>query len=101
MRKGISLPLETVVLLILSAIVLGSLLSFFLGAFTPAQTGTELLRKQTTICQGIASAGCLDAPVATQQKINEVCGRPETPSCSGSPDTQECVRTCCRIFCGG
>jgi hypothetical protein len=105
--KGMSLPLETVVLLILSAIVLAALLGFFLGAFTPSQTEADLTRQQVSVCQEIASAGCLGNPaetIATNKLVDKVC-KPDRSACqkpsglSTVETAKACIRSCCRIFC--
>jgi hypothetical protein len=104
-RKGMSLPLETVVLLILSAIVLGALLAFFLSAFTPSQRETDIMRQQMAICQEIQAKGCLSAPQELIGKLQaqKVCTLPgksdSRPACSGAT-AEDCVKSCCRIFCG-
>jgi hypothetical protein len=105
--KGMSLPLETVVLLILAAVVLAALLGFFLGTFTPAQSKIDILKKQSSLCQQIFSADpACDASkpgvAALANKLkSEVCGKPtDGPICSskGSSDPY-CIKGCCSIFC--
>lgn len=104
--KGMSLPLETVVLLILAAVVLAALLGFFLGTFTPAQSKIDILKKQSSLCQQIFSADsqCKYAgaviPLAAKLR-SEVCGKPtDGPICSSKgADDPYCIKGCCSIFC--
>lgn len=105
-RKGAALALETIVMLILAAVVLGALLAFFLGIFTPTQSETELTRKQLTLCQQIATKDSLCRPGgAAQDLVNrlakEVC-QSTRPGCSTEgPKSREenCIASCCKIFC--
>ncbi len=105
-KKGVSLPLETVVLLILAAVVLGALLSFFLGIFTPTQSETELTRKQFTICQEVFNKDNLCRPtnveVEARKLIDQGVCKSDRPGCNpiGTKSSIEnCIATCCRIFC--
>ncbi|MEM7813769.1 MAG: hypothetical protein QW548_02620 [Candidatus Aenigmatarchaeota archaeon] len=106
--KGISLPLETVVLLILAAIVLAALLGFFLGTFTPAQSEADLSRKQFLICQEIASKDPTcnpNNPVVTalvERMKNEKICRADRPACRlepGQDQIKSCINNCCQAFC--
>ena len=104
--KGISLPLETVILLILAAIVLAALLGFFMGTFTPAISKTDIIKKQTSLCQQIFTADprCQYAgaviPLANRLQ-SEVCNKPsDAPVCvSKGADDPYCIKGCCSIFC--
>ena len=104
--KGMSLPLETVVLLILAAVVLAALLAFFLGTYTPAQSKVNILKQQNALCQQIFAAdpqcrvGPLTQTFVTQLAL-KVCGQPtDAPVCgTTSMQQQQCVNECCRIFC--
>ena len=110
-RKGIALPLETVVLLILSGIVLAAMLGFFLGVFNPAQTEVELTRKQFTICQEISTKGCSPGKITPEAEQlaqrdliqGKICtpttAKQVRPTCNGN-SARECISSCCRIFCG-
>ena len=109
-RKGMSLPLETVVLLVLAAIVLAALLGFFRGAFAPAQTETQLTQTQLRVCQEIQQRGCTTLDAISWAKTNLLdtgtCNKGR-PSCSpiavgavqGQTDQERCVRSCCALLC--
>lgn len=105
--KGMSLPLETVIMLILAAVVLAALLGFFLGAFSPAQSEADLIRQQTLLCQQISNANCDPADPqiapAVNNLVNNVC-RPERPACQKPTDptadfATACIKSCCKAFC--
>ena len=105
--KGISLPLETVVLLILAAIVLAALLGFFLGVFTPGKSEADLVRRQLEMCQQIASKDRTCNPanpevaelIGTMKKEN-VC-RPDRAACrfDQKDGDKSCINNCCQAFC--
>ncbi len=117
--KGMSLPIETVVLLILMVVVLGAILAFFVGVFGPANTEKDIMMKQQSLCRQYAmdvdpgckalinAAGSASAwgddkknnPLVVQIK-NEVCNKPAgNPVCTGSNEYQ-CVQKCCSGLCG-
>jgi len=111
--KGISLPLEIVVLLILAAIVLAALMGFFLQTFTPTQSKTQIIQTQTSLCQQMFFIDS-QCRVAEIQKVpngnaligrlqNEVCGKPsDGPVCTplgGIPGPESCIKGCCRMLC--
>jgi hypothetical protein len=112
-RKGIALPLETVVLLILAAVVLGAMLAFFLGIFTPTDLEQKRLRNQISICNEIFSKDptckSQDAIAIAENKLIrgenpdrlEICKTGISgcnPSGSKTPG-ENCIATCCRAFC--
>jgi len=96
--KGISLPLETVVLLILAAVILAALLGFFLGTFTPAQTEADLARQQIIVCQEVANMNCDPDSDAAAKLLDQGICKADRPACTGTTAT-DCVRSCCKIFC--
>jgi hypothetical protein len=109
--KGMSLPLETVVLLILATIVLAALLGFFLGAFTPSQSEADMVRQQLNVCQEIARRGCYTTDATTYASgsltaattgAKAICNS-DRPACSpiGSQTTpiKNCIKSCCSVFC--
>jgi hypothetical protein len=48
--KGMSLSLETIVLLVIMAIVLSALLMFFTGIFNPSKSKVDIMRNTQTYC---------------------------------------------------
>jgi len=110
--KGISLPLETVVLLILAAIILAALLGFFLGTFTPAQSEADLVQQQLDKCQEIARLRCYTDEAKTAARTNLLTAtggakplcRTDRPACSptgptGTQPVDNCIKNCCSVFC--
>lgn len=114
--KGISLALETVIMLVLGTIVLGALLAFFFGVFTPAQSTATQLQEQNQICQnifntaprcGITANGVEPSVEGYADDLNKkkICSTQRADCNPGtSEDTQlrykSCIQTCCRLFCG-
>lgn len=109
--KGISLPIETVILLILAAVVLAALLGFFTGVVTPAQLRAGIIQKQSSLCTQIVTAdvncnaeqiskNALPSVSGLPSKLmSDVCNKPsDSPICSGG-SVQDCIRNCCRTFC--
>ena len=125
--KGISLSMETVVLLILMVIVLGALLAFFTSVFNPSQNKIEMLRNKESTCLKYVSVdtGCnhakeiaeaknepynagkyIEAKSAMETISTTICNKPTgDPVCgAGITDTKnsrvECLLSCCSIQCG-
>ncbi|MFH0836558.1 MAG: hypothetical protein V1870_00345 [Candidatus Aenigmatarchaeota archaeon] len=124
--KGISLSMETVVLLILMVIVLAALLGFFTGIFNPAQTKIDMLRNKESLCLKYVSVdpGCGHAKEIIEQKdsyktgkyseaytaaysiANNVCNKPTGDAVCGTGidnptgKPYECLLSCCSIQCG-
>ncbi|MBI4895489.1 MAG: hypothetical protein HY831_03275 [Candidatus Aenigmarchaeota archaeon] len=119
--KGISLALETVILLILMAVVLAALMAFFLGVFNPSKTQLDTIRdKESTCVQYISrDPGCehADAIVEGTEPYNTdkyrdaktAIGKLKT-ICRSTPDNPPCgiktcdspsavVKACCVSFC--
>lgn len=117
--KGISLSLETIVLLILMTVVLGALILFFLGTFTPAQKKFDLIKQKESLCLQYIAKDSKCNPEAVkrdnevrytsdlkpilQNLFTNVCNKPSgDPVCSGGTDmpTGSCLQSCCAIQCG-
>ncbi|MBI5332854.1 MAG: hypothetical protein HZB65_04730 [Candidatus Aenigmarchaeota archaeon] len=125
--KGISLSMETVVLLILMVIVLGALLAFFTGVFNPSQNKIEMLRNKESTClkyvfidpgcnhaKEIAEATAEpyksgkypEAKSAMETIAGTICNKPAgDPVCGAGitdPKTSrvQCLLSCCSIQCG-
>jgi hypothetical protein len=110
--KGVALPIETIVILVLAAIVLGALLAFFLGIFTPGTAQTNIVQKQLDLCRqyvrydsycnaiedvgdDIGKAGDIYRNITDQ-----LCGKPtNSPICRCEKTQSENVKECCPMFC--
>ncbi len=105
-RKGVALATQTVVLLVLAAIVLGSILIFFMNIFNPQEKGFATVAEQTTLCQAQIrfDPKCktpLPIPTGTPQKgLIDVCKSLNYEKCQGSPTPELCIQQCCANFCG-
>jgi len=115
--KGIALSIETVVLIVLAAIVVTVLLAFLMGVINPADNEIKFLQKQQRACGeivqidpqcGVNRDGNVDPRISEVVSDQLMAGNPppcsdERPSCnptgSGS-DVLNCLRSCCRTFCG-
>jgi len=120
--KGISLSIETVVLLILMTIVLAALLAFFLGIFNPAKSKFDVIKDRENLCMQYVTkdSKCDPSAVKTQDSsatgryesqlkpileslFTNVCNKPSGDSvCKGSTEypTGSCLRDCCVSYCG-
>lgn len=103
-NKGISLTTQTIVLLIISAIILGSVLVFYMNTANPAQKGFADVAEQTTLCQQQVryDPRCsTPLPDATPYaRLLEICTNFKYEKCQTPPPAQECIRQCCANFCG-
>ena len=107
--KGVSLAIETIIILILAVSVLTVLLFFLRSQVGPAQDTATLLREQTSACSAYVGAdpACTDATDATQEsrtKLATACKGlyrqgGSYSACSGGSPTPECIKACCRSFC--
>src|SRR3989338_514541 len=124
--KGISLSMETVVLLILMVIVLGALLAFFTSVFNPSQNKIEMLRNKESTCLKYVSVdpGCNNAKSIAEEKepfnagkyieaksametiSTTICNKPTGDPVCGAGITNpkdsrvSCLLSCCSIQCG-
>ncbi len=124
--KGISLSLETIVLLILMAIVLGALLLFFNNIFNPASLRVNAIKDKESLCLQYVSvdSGCAhakeiaeetdpykggkytQAKSALESIAGKVCGQPSNDAVCGAgisnpKDSRvQCLQSCCAIYCG-
>lgn len=117
--KGISLALETVILLILMAVVLAALMAFFLGVFNPAKSNLDSIREKESICVQYISRdpGCEHVKDIAQktppydkytdansaiERLKTLCkSSSENPPCGTTECTQAItvVPACCASFC--
>jgi len=109
--KGVSLSIETIVILILAVIVLSAMLIFLSGTTNPAAETLRATRIQTESCAAYVrnDPDCTgfrinDVSPDVKQNIAEACnilqGYNECKS-SGDVANIACVRSCCKTFCGG
>lgn len=119
--KGVSLPIETIIILALAIIVLGVLIWFFTTSSTPAIELTKLKQDQSIWCSSYQqnNPDCDDTKhreMAADQnsniipKIVEICSNLNSKeggysSCTTSnlrpEDANPCIKQCCRMYCGG
>ena len=59
--KGIALPIETLVILVLAIVVLVGVIAFFLGVFNPSTSGIQLEAIKNLACQRFLSLNCEDS----------------------------------------
>ena len=97
--KGVSLSIETIVILILAVIVLGALLIFVSPVFNEGQSRTSNELKRTRLCDAYVQDdpkcdGDQDVDAQIMQDLEETCrnlGKCE--SLSG----KDCARDCCIV----
>ena len=108
--KGVSLSIETVILVILAAIVVAVLLAFLMGVINPADSEIKLLQKQNEACSGIAQIDprCHFANPTIAGIVNDKLLSGNNPPCNSerpncNPGTlnniESCIQTCCRLYC--
>ncbi|MBS3054748.1 MAG: hypothetical protein J4431_04380 [Candidatus Aenigmarchaeota archaeon] len=119
--KGSALPVETIVIVILSIIVLVAVLLFFFGSFTPATE--ELKARQTiasvcgeyaaktqckeeqnseffTVPAGDGAAEATAAQIEKGRALVSACRTASVSECAGSTELDAaCARICCAAFC--
>jgi hypothetical protein len=112
--KGVSLAIETIIVIILAVSVLTVMLFFFRSNYTPAETIVQLITKQNNACSGYVfydydcdgeSNTRQTIPASILQDIAKACDglnnqRGDYPSCAGASTDNACVKECCRSFCG-
>ncbi|MBI4014547.1 MAG: hypothetical protein HY365_01195 [Candidatus Aenigmarchaeota archaeon] len=118
--KGSSLPMDSVVMLILAVLVLGALVFFFFGTFTP---GADAIKAQQTIAsvcgelsqykdcslvafksgKNIAAGDDETFKTAQGEKLKELniaCATTKAATCAGSGEAgQSCINICCQTYC--
>lgn len=113
--KGLSLPIQAVVFLIIAALVLTSMIMFYLSSGGGSQQNIANIAKQTDLCQQYTrhDLRCEDVDlfyddfddprISTEimVKIVEVCENLGNVECTSvSPDASlECIQVCCSNFC--
>ena len=119
--KGVTLPIETIVILALAIIVLGVLLFFFTTTSSPAIDLVKLKQEQSIFCSSYQQQNpdcdeerheeiVTDFPGADQPelfvKLAGVCSKLNIaeggyPACTGQKLDYPCVIECCKMYCGG
>jgi hypothetical protein len=67
-RKGMSLAIETVIVIVLAAAVLSALLYFFMSNWNPANQTIENMRKRTELCNSYLAKD----PLCKQENFKDV-----------------------------
>src|SRR3989344_1571505 len=115
MMKGSSLPMDSVVMLILAVLVLSAVVFFFFGTFNPS---TDVIKAQQTIaavCVELAQYKCdinifsgkggtdSDFTAAQNAKMSELdsaCAVTKAATFTGTGATkQSCIKIFCRMCC--
>ncbi len=68
-RKGISLPINTLVIVAIAVIILLAVAAFFMGVWTPSSGGMQELAAKNQACGQLMNIGCADAEAWQLQQI--------------------------------
>jgi hypothetical protein len=117
--KGMELPVNTLIILVIAIIVLIAIIAFFLGVYKPSKESLGLETAKDNACQMLNSLGCKFAPtgiavstfdadqngeVGNTGNANGICGDPAGSGdnlqmlCKcwyGVSDPTECMNTVC------
>ena len=98
--KGISLPINTVIIIALAVVVLVALFLFFTGGFVPPKDDVLFRTEQTQLCTQHANddPGCTDG-TSMDSRLVTVCSQLGFSSCTSASDA--CLQSCCRSVCSG
>lgn len=108
MKKGISLPIETTIVIVLAVIVLVALLFFFSGSVNPGIDRIKLEGQKATLCSDYVS---VDKECESASKVFSVRGakiltdlgdlgkKLGYSQCTTPSATAECVKQVCTSFC--
>ncbi len=108
--KGVALPIETIIILVLAVLVITVLTSFFFDVFGKekgrAQNLQELLtgkcfeyaQLDSTCKPSLFSTSTRQRQIADELK-SQYCDAPGERLCSGST-IDSCLQSCCKIYCG-
>lgn len=58
MSKGLELPINTVIILVLGLIIMVAVVGFYVGTWTPTQSATEVQNNFRTECLAFNNKGC-------------------------------------------
>ena len=103
--KGMSLAIETVIVIILACIVLVALLFFFTGTFIPGSERAKAEMDRANYCQQYANfdSKCSDIKDGTKyirQNLTETCPKLGYPCTDSGINGIECFQKCCEMYCG-
>ena len=104
MKKGISLAINQLILLIIAVVVLLVALGIVAGQF-PIINEIKLKQQKVSLCNAYTKGDpeCEDVGQVEDdivEKLGEVCQQLKYPGCSGSLSV-DCVRKCCDFACPG
>lgn len=108
--------MDSVVMIILAILVLGALVFFFFGTFTPSADAIKAQQTIASVCGELAQYRCQESAYSsgsTEQgidftpvqedklrQLNTACQTTKAASCSGNDiASQKCIDVCCRTFC--
>lgn len=103
--KGISLPAESIIVIVLAIVVLVSLLVFFTDVFNEGRGSVYWTAKQSKSCTEYIKTDphCNDwasVEESIRSEIGEACFNLGYSGCSETIAAQDdCVQACCKQFC--
>ena len=68
-KKGIELPINTLVVVAIAVIILLAVAAFFMGVWTPSAGGMQALAAKNDACGKLMNIGCADASISDMEKI--------------------------------
>lgn len=104
--KGISMPIETVVTIVIAVIVLTVIVLFFSGQFNPSAGNINAQQRQATNCGVLVretNGKCdrLSSDSSINDNIKQACmDLKGYPKCQ-SGTMEECLKDCCKTYCTG
>jgi hypothetical protein len=105
--KGMALPMETIVILVLAIIVFAAVLAFFLGIFPGASNEVRLEADRNRLCGRYATTypdcdNLGEESEGLREELAGVCAELGYSYCyKGSPAGISCVIQCCSVYCQG
>ncbi len=107
-HKGMSLTIETMIVIILAVLVLAVLVFFFMNFFGGGESEVARQVKQKDNCLAYARtnpkcSNTLNSRVSSTVKtaLEDVCKKMSFPECENPPLNIPCVRQCCKEYCSG
>jgi hypothetical protein len=73
MRKGIELPMNTLVVVAIAVIILLAMTAFFISGFGPSSQRQVYYNKMLSYCQPWAAGGCEEIPSDKSSLLNYFC----------------------------
>jgi len=106
MRKGESLPINYIIILVLALIVLAVGIGFLFGVGGGPMSQAELIKQQQLLCGSYLRSDptCkydgVEVDSDTKTKLGSVCQKlGGYSSCTGSL-SKDCLKQCCSTYCG-